>query len=366
MVREVQLDSVQSFGEPIGSVYAASRAARLISSGPTSGTKKGDGWWRSDADERVLDFAARFGGLSLRQVSRGFYRRVYATARERVRFMVEAGLLDRADNLRWAGPVVWPTATGMHAIESSLRPPGMPSDERMLHRLLVADNALRLTTSMGAPVVSEREIRSMEGETATSEAAEKRIGELGVDGVSPSVDASGRDRWWSVPIAGGDRQHWPDFVLATPRRLIAVEVEIALKDASRMNAIVRAYRDAYQRGHLGQVLWLVTPDVRTALEGYRMLDGQWSDGVLQRFGMLPAGQAPDWSQKGLPMVVRGIDAHDEGLQYALDQRVLPPAVRCSQPRWRRWRKVWQQEAPEVEFTHWARVESVFRRLRRIQ
>lgn len=359
---------------PFGRVpLTAQRRARVHregAQGPEAGTSKGDGWRRSVVDERVLVHVGKFGALSMRQVALHFYGEVYETARRRVGFMVQAGLLTRADNLRWAGPILFCTAAGMVVGRGWGGPElraWVPSDDRMLHRLLVADEAIRLTRR-GVAVVSERQCRSLEralddGAVAREFAEFSGVNMGGAQAVRASLDAGGRQRWWAVPVGGGDELHWADYVAVVGGRLIAVEVELAVKNRARTIQLLYGYQRALSRGHISQVLWLVTPDVQTELEGRRGKDGQWEDGLLQRFGFLRAGVVPDWSVKGQPMVVRRVRTDDQGLEYALSQRVVPPSFRSSFAQWKTWRAEWESTEDSADFEAWLMRPDTVKQLR---
>jgi hypothetical protein len=97
------------------------RAVRAAHQGPAAGTQRRHGWQRTAADEQLLHTAARFGAVTLRQAA-AFYGGVFETARRRARYMAEAGLLVRSDNVRWAGTLLSATAAGIAAST----PPGHP------------------------------------------------------------------------------------------------------------------------------------------------------------------------------------------------------------------------------------------------
>ncbi|MFI9507232.1 hypothetical protein [Nocardia sp. NPDC052566] len=337
------------------------RLRRVANQGTHSGTARNHGWRRSEVDEQVLDFAGRFGALTLRQVAEHFYGGVFATAKERVSFMAHAGLLERSDNLRWAGTIVYPTAAGLTVARAVHHPElrGMtPGEGRMLHRLLVADSALRMHRRR-IVVVSERQSRALEhaiddGRRASAFAELCGVavaaagGGVGV-GVRPSRDADDRMRWWGIPV--GEELHWADFFAVVQGRLIAVEVEVTLKERWRVLQVVRGYKQALDRGHLAQVLWQVTADVQMQLEGHRGPHG-WEDGLLQDVGLLPSGVAPDWTVKGSPMVVRPIEVADEGVRYALSQKLLVPSLRSSYREWTRRRQLWSESGTALAFEDW--------------
>lgn len=354
-------------------------AARRERPGVASGTARRDGWRRTPADEQLLEFAGAFGAVTLRHAAEHFYGGVWETARKRVQYMREAGLLERSDNLRWAGTIVYPTAAGMSAAAS----PGwpelralVPSEERMLHRLMVAEAALRMR-SRGVRVVSERQMRAVERANDGGRAAEALARFCGVAApgsvvaaeagvvVSPTVDGTGRARWFGVPVGMAGELHWPDFMAVVGGRLVAVEMEITHKERWRMLQVLRGYKLSIEAGHLAQVLWEVTPDVQFQLEGRRTADG-WEDGLLGELGFLESGQAPDWSERGRPMVVRPAQARDDGVRYALSQKTLSPSLRCSHRQWQQWRQVWEKDETALEFEEWLMRPRTMAKLRELR
>ncbi|WP_040742256.1 hypothetical protein [Nocardia tenerifensis] len=351
----------------------------MANQGPAAGTAKRHGWRRSPADEQLLDFAARFGALTVRHAAKYCYRGVFETARRRVAFMAGAGLLERSDNLAWAGTVVYPTMAGLTAIRTPGHPElrfRVPGEERMLHRLLVAETALAMLArgaARGFEVVSERQFRALERARDDGESAHRYAELVGVrttartpgeQVVHPSFDDTGRPRWWAIPLDNGQALHWPDFVVVGGGLLRAVEVEITPKERWRLHAVLRGYRTAIRCGHIDQVLWCVTPDVQMQLEGARGPDG-WIDGLLQEMGLLPPGP-PDWTVKGRPMVVRPIAAVDEGLVYALSQRVLVASMRSSYRQWRQWRRVWENSGTALDFDAWLAVPGTVTHLKSLR
>lgn len=349
-------------------------AARSANQGAGAGTARRHGWKRTPADEELLDFAGRFGAVTLRHATQHFYGGVWETARKRVQYMAEAGLLDRNDNLKWAGTLIYPTAAGMSAVRALGHPELRaiaPSDERMLHRLLVAEAALRMH-ARSVPVISERQMRAVERAEDGGRAAEAfaLLSGVAVDGsgesggpiVRPTVDGVGRVRWWGIPAGTKGEVHWPDFMAIVGGRMVAVEVEIAMKERWRMLSVLRGYKMAIEGGHIAQVLWQVTPDVLVQLQGRRGSNG-WEDGLLQELGYLESGRVPDWSVKGRPMVVRAIEGSDEGVRYALSQRVLVPSIRSSYRQWKVWRSIWMEESPSLDFEDWLMRPTTMARLR---
>lgn len=285
------------------SKYTKARERRRRSRGERSGLRRGDGWWRDGRDMELLAFLSRFTVISVRQAARFFYDGSWETARQRVRKMVEGGLLERDSSIPWAGPVVWPTLDGQrtvlgaaHPLSTSVR----PKASQMLHRLLITEQAAALVTS-GREVFSEREIRMFElrGPGELSDWLSDR-GVVAGDGQGPgvvptvydeSLDSSGamarRERWLAcVTTRAGSTQRvlrYPDLIEVTADgELCAIEVELADKELARLRGYVDSYRDAgpyMVTGEDGQpqvryrqfryVRWLCSPSVRRQLIGHR-------------------------------------------------------------------------------------------------
>ncbi|MFF8414703.1 hypothetical protein [Streptomyces omiyaensis] len=250
-----------------------------------TGEARGDGWVRTEADERLLAAATRYGTLTLRQAATAFWNGREETARARVRLMTEAGLLNRSAEVRWAGTVVWTTERGARVAGVGLSAPHPPG-ERLLHRLALADVGLRLE-AQGHAVLTEREVRTAE---ATPGRAAELLADLGV----PVVHEGARGEPLLAVRAGVRAVHWPDLLLVLPGEgVAAVEVELTAKTESSLREILRAYGQARRR-----VLYLATGPVVRQLQGRPGPAGQWTDGVAQDVGLLPPG-GPDPGTGGL-------------------------------------------------------------------
>lgn len=298
--------------------YRWSAARRRRSQGELSGLRVGDGWQRDGRDAALLEFLSRFTVISQRQAARFFYGGSWETARQRIRKMAEAGLLERDHSLPWAGPVVWPTLDGQRAVLGSAHPLATgvrPKESQMLHRLLVTEQAAALITS-GREVFSEREIRMFEarGPEELSAWLSSRGVKAG-DGKSPGVVPTVYDEQLSNSGAVARRQRWlacvtspagstrrvlryPDLIEVTDDgELRAIEVELADKENSRLRGYVDGYRDAgphivtedgREQLRLRQfryVRWLCSPSVRRQLIGHlngiHPVTGQPSLGVIR-------------------------------------------------------------------------------------
>lgn len=282
--------------------HRLARSRRRFSRGELSGLTRGDGWRRDGRDLDLLAFLSRFTVISVRQAARFFYDGSWETARQRVRKMVESGLLERDNSIPWAGPVVWPTIDGQRAVLGSAHPLSTgvrPKASQMLHRLLITEQAAALVTS-GREVFSEREIRMFElrGPEELSDWLLDR-GVVAGDGVSPGVvptvynepiNEAGtviqRERWLACVTspAGSTRRvlRYPDLIEVTDDGdLCAIEVELSDKEMSRLRGYVDGYRDSgpyivtedgkpkVRHRQFRYVRWLCSPSVRQQLVGHR-------------------------------------------------------------------------------------------------
>ncbi|CAM5592727.1 hypothetical protein [Streptomyces abikoensis] len=239
-----------------------------------TGELRGDGWVRTEADERLLALATRYSTLTLRQAAAACWGGQAETARARVRLMTEAGLLHRSAEASWAGTVVWTTERGAQVAGTGLGAPRWPG-ERLLHRLAVADVGLGLEAA-GHTVLTEREIR-------TADAADFGAWDL-LSRLGARVESSRAQETFPVRV-GARAVHWPDLVLVPDDgHLGAVEVELTPKAPSALRSNLRAYHQAGRR-----VLYLGTAPVVRQLLGRPGPDG-WRDGIAQEVGLLPPGR----------------------------------------------------------------------------
>ena len=408
-------EQVRMSTPPTVSKARDARERRRRRRGAEAGTRSGDGWRRSAEDERLLTWASRLGAITIRQAHRYVYPRVsYQTARKRIAAMAQAGLLQRMDSAPWAGTVVWPTTTGRQAVtdpESPLRALEAPADSTLPHRLLVAEEALKLLAA-GRTIITEREIRLYETVSgAHLEARDQFLAEAGVrrsingsPGVVPTVERTehGRlERWLTLPMPGVHTAfRIPDLLEVTDRgELRAIEVETAQKSLSRMREILAGYRDAclghnmvlrdagydlptagaLRRQFVG-VRWVVTDPVMIQLRGHPggvdPVTGKDDVGLVREVWdksmntHLFYKEKDTWalSKKNWPLRATALDvSHDPGLEYQLHQRVLPAAYRTSMQEWRVWRKVWEHEvtddAEPVPFVQWLRAPGNLKRCR---
>ncbi|MDG9709644.1 hypothetical protein [Streptomyces sp. DH10] len=268
------------------------------------GEARGDGWQRTEEDEKLLRLATRYSTLTLHQAAYACWGGRIEAARRRVRLMTEAGLLHRSADVRWTGTVVWTTERGARVAGVGLGAPHPPG-ERLLHRLVLADVGLSMEAD-GHMMLTEREVRAAE---ASGRAAEL-LADLGVPNVP---EGARRGQLLAVP-AGARAVHWPDLVMVlADGRLVAVEVKLTPKPRAALRAILRAYGQARR-----PVAYLGTEPVVRQLQGRPGPDGRWVDGVAQEAGLLPPG-GPDPGTGGLlrvrpltiadPAVGRQVERH---------------------------------------------------------
>ncbi|MFJ4745402.1 hypothetical protein [Streptomyces sp. NPDC088775] len=243
-----------------------------------TGEARGDGWQRTEEDEKLLRLATRYSTLTLHQAAYACWGGRIEAARRRVRLMTEAGLLLRSADVRWARTVVWTTERGARIAGTGLSAP-RPPGERLLHRLAVADAGISLEAH-GYAVLSEREIHAAE---AVPGRPAELLEALRVPGVPTGAR---RGETLAVPV-GARAVHWPDLVVVepTPRFPIAVEVELTPKAPAALRTILRAYRQAQRR-----VLYMATEPVARQLHGGPGPDGAWVDGAAQEVGLRPPGE----------------------------------------------------------------------------
>lgn len=386
------------------------RIRRTKNQGPHAGTKAGDGWSRSPADELLLEMVTRLGVMTISQAHRYIYPRVsFDTARKRVGWMTEAGLLKKIDTLTWAGIIVYPTRNGRRAIfdeDSPLLAMETPADSTMVHRLMVTEEALKLV-ARGVQIITEREARLYEM-GMTPEKIEDRDYFLADKGVRCSVNNSRGvvptrqgtdygivDRFLIVPTPGAESQYRiPDLFEVTPEgELRAVEIEITQKRPARFKGILAAYREACvwhnpvplgvektmrEAGplfrQLAGVRWVASTPVTVMLRGrprganpvhgqdeVGMVRALWSETVHTH---LFYAKSNTWNldKKVWPVSVTPLDvSHDPGLEYAVHQMLLPSSFQVSMREWQQWRKIWEKDVEgddnPVKFLTWLRAPS---------
>jgi hypothetical protein len=315
------------------------------------GTARGDGWRRTDVEDQLLSALNRYGAATQRQITDRFYNGVTETARRRIRFMRESGLLRTNSDERWAGVVAWPSPKGASFSNVSLSAPSWPG-ERLLHKLAVTDTAFRFEKS-NLHIISEREMRMVE--RGTYEEAAAYVQQLGLDDVRSVRDGRGRPRFFASPVGEKNEVHFPDLILIHPSLgMVAVEVEITPKAPAALRRILHSYQ---QSRLFSQVMWLTTEPVRAGLEGFHdPHTDSWVAGAMHTVGIYRTGEVPrntpDASYRVAP-----IKASDEGVRYQLDMKQIPDHWRCSIDDWRTLRTRWANdrsagETANVDFIPW--------------
>lgn len=419
MVRKISVSEQVRMQVPaVPSEMMIAKRRRWEKQGPTAGTKTGDGWRRSHHDELFLDAVTRLGAVTLSQACRYIYPHAYETVRKRLAKMVDAGLLNRIDTLMWAGSIFYPTRAGREVVvvreESPLLSMEPPAESTMLHRLLVAEEALRLMAE-GKTIITEREARLYEMGTSHDSIDERNLflAQKGVQGSirnSPGVVPTQQgtqygtvDRYLLVPTPLAEsRYRIPDlFEVLETGELRAIEVELTLKRPARLRGILEGYRRAC-RGHKSEpygstrslkevgplyrqfagVQWVATQPVVDMLRGpdsgVNPISGKediglvrplWDKGSTTHL-FYRTEKSKQMVRKNWPVSVRLLDlSHDPGLEYALHQMVLPARYRTPLRQWRIWREVWKDEVAgdidPVSFPQWIRLPGQMKKLRRL-
>lgn len=357
----------------------------------------------------------RLGVMTISQAHRYIYDLAPETVRKRIGKMADAGLLNRVDTLAWAGVIIWPTRAGRQAIldeESPLLSMEPPSESTMLHRLLVAEEALKIMAA-GVEVITEREARLYEI-GSTPDTIEDRDMFLAGKGVRRSVNGSRGvvptqegtqhgvvDRYLILPTPGAESTYRiPDlFEVTRHGELRAIEVELSPKRPARLRGILAGYREACSGHHpaprgagktipevgvlrrqFAGVRWVATEPVLTMLRGpeggVNRFTGKEDIGLVRPlWDATPSthllfAHPGSWAMEKVawPLSVAPLDlSHDPGLEYALCQTVLPSRFRSTISQWRTWRKIWAKEVQEdenpVPFPLWLRAPGTLERCR---
>jgi hypothetical protein len=186
-------------------------------------------------DLEALEFLARFGTVprEVLALRTGSGRSV---SYERERRLRAAGLIDV---LRGAeGRLLVATAAGRRACGRRELAAARPSPASLRHETLLAALGARLELA-GEKILSEREIVARE----RAEGA----------------------RLWSAAV-GRARFHRADLLAVRAEGAVAIEVELTVKAAARLDAILRAWRFAVAEGRLAGVTYHCAPRVRPFVE----------------------------------------------------------------------------------------------------
>jgi hypothetical protein len=186
-------------------------------------------------DLEALEFVARFGTVP-RDVLASWSGSGRTVSYERERRLRAAGLIEVLRGLD--GRLLIATSAGRRACGRSDLPAARPSPASLRHEMLLAALGARLELA-GEEVLSEREIGARER-------------------------AEGK-RLFSASMGRG-RFHRPDLVRLEGVEATAIEVELTVKGAARLDAILRAWRFAVAEGRLARVTYHCGPRVRPFIE----------------------------------------------------------------------------------------------------
>jgi hypothetical protein len=234
----VRLDRCLGFA-PLRPICGAEFGSR-VSLGRPAGRPRGvpnarrtDRINRRDLD--ALEFVARYGTVP-REVLATWSESGRSVSYERERRLRAAGLIAILRGLD--GRLLVATAAGRRACGRSELPAARPSPGSLRHETLLAALGARLELA-GEEVLSEREIGARERAEGT--------------------------RLYSASMGRG-RFHRPDLVGLQGAEATAIEVELTVKGAARLDAILRAWRFAVAEGRLAHVTYHCAPRVRRFVE----------------------------------------------------------------------------------------------------
>lgn len=196
----------------------SSAASRWTPPARVGGVRAGSA---SERDCELVAWVGRMGAVTLEQLMQRFglgrtagYRRVARCA--------SARLLERVETLRGQPSLIRATRRGLGFTGLDLSV-AVVSPHQLAHAVRCVDVALGLEREFGADcVLSEREIRALEQSEGQHLAS-------AVTGQRPD---------------GGEVVHRPDLAVVGAGGVIAIEVELTAKAASRLETIVRAWRRA--------------------------------------------------------------------------------------------------------------------------
>jgi hypothetical protein len=187
-------------------------------------------------DLEVLELIARYGTIPHDAVARwsGCGRSV---AYERERRLRLAGLIEALPGHRSGEQLLVASATGRRACGRPELPAARPSPATIGHETVVARLGVRLELG-GTAVLAEREI------VARERAEGRRV----------------------FSASRSDRFHRADLILLGADGPQAIEVELTVKGARRLDAILRAWRSTIGRGALTGVFYHCDPRVLPYVE----------------------------------------------------------------------------------------------------
>jgi hypothetical protein len=189
-------------------------------------------------DLEVLEFIARFGSVP-RSAAALWAGAARSVSYERERRLRLAGLIEVRRGFGDEESLLVATPLGLRACGRRELRPARHSPGTVGHEAAMARLAARLERG-GEEVVSEREIGARE----RAEGA----------------------RLFSAGLAGG-RHHRADLLRVTPAGEVeAIEVELSVKGAERLDALLRAWRTAVAERRLARVVYHCTPRSRRLVE----------------------------------------------------------------------------------------------------
>jgi hypothetical protein len=189
------------------------------------------------ADLAVLEFIARFGAVP-REAARlrgGAGRSVHLARERRLRL---AGLIEVRHGVSDHERLLLATRAGLRACGRPELRPSRPSPATLRHEATLARLGARLE-ARGERLLSERELVSrerVEGEAIYSAAL------------------------------GHGRRHRPDLICLGPDGPEAIEAELTVKGAARLDAVLRAWRFAVAERRLRKVVYHCAPPTRRPVE----------------------------------------------------------------------------------------------------
>lgn len=343
--------------------YAEKRARGLHARPPTAD----DGLVLTDRDYEVLRTVGRLGCVTLEQLVRYRFGDSRRAAEQRLILLVQAGLLLVSHEEGWPGAVYWASRTAMSLPGvndfglAPMRPSPGPAGEALLHRMAVNDVVFQYEEK-GFTVLSEREVRACEqggNEQAARVMVDYLAAELGtvLDGFT---DLNGRRRWFCNVDSYG-KLYVPDAVVVTAQGLVAVEVELAVKDRTRFGQIIDGYK---RRQAFVRVVYFCTPPVEMALVGgVSATHRGWVDGVLQDRNVLRRGvpwdRVPAHVKDACVVQVVPLEPSDEVVAWRLDMRHFHGLRWLTRKEWQRLRAPYRNDAGAVlsngrrmAFTQW--------------
>lgn len=188
-------------------------------------------------EREIVSWVARLGAISVDQIGRRF-EVGRSVAYEQVRRLVEFGLLERTQTAIGDPTLISATKDGITYAGLGLKPPAIRIGE-VDHWLATADVAIELERRFGAGrLVTERELRFQAKLTGKPIGA-GRLGET---------------------LHGRARLHWPDLAVRTDEGLVVYEIELTPKSHRRLQAIVRAWRRAWE---IERCVYLCPPSTPT-------------------------------------------------------------------------------------------------------